>query len=103
MDESASSLSAGYLLLLCEPQVPSLLMGYSYGQGCFLKTDAKAPTELLDCRQKAENVVFQLCHIFTMGEVCLHRIFRACYGNQLEVDLIAILGGRHCYIGAWFA
>ena len=36
--------AAGYLLSLCEPQVPSLLMGYSYGQGCFLKTDAKAPT-----------------------------------------------------------
>ena len=43
MDESASSLLAGYLLSLCEPQVPRL-MGYSYGQGCFLKTDAKAPT-----------------------------------------------------------
>ena len=36
-----------------------------------------------------------------MGEVCLHRVFRASYGNQLEVDLIAILGGRHCYVGAW--
>ena len=36
--------AAGYLLSLCEPQVPSLLMGYSYGRGCFLKTDAKAPT-----------------------------------------------------------
>ena len=36
--------AAGYLLSLCEPQVPSLLMGCSYGQGCFLKTDAKAPT-----------------------------------------------------------
>ena len=36
--------AAGYLLSLCEPQVPSLLLGYSYGQGCFLETDAKAPT-----------------------------------------------------------
>ena len=36
--------AAGYLLSLCELQVPRLLIGYTYGQGCFLKTDAKAPT-----------------------------------------------------------
>ena len=60
-------------------------------------------SKLRHCRQKAEDVIFQLCHIFIVGEVCLHRIFRASYGNQLEVNLIAILGGRHCYVGAWFA
>ena len=36
--------AAGYLLSLREPLVSSLHMGCSYGRGCFLKTDAKAPT-----------------------------------------------------------
>ena len=36
--------AAGYLISLREPLVSSLRMGCSYGRGCFLKTDAKAPT-----------------------------------------------------------
>ena len=36
--------AAGYLLSLREPLVSSLHMGCSHGRGCFLKTDAKAPT-----------------------------------------------------------
>ena len=52
-----------------------------------------------DCRQKAENVIFKLCYILIMGEVCLHCIYRTCYGNQLEVDLITVLVRRHCRVG----
>ena len=47
----------------------------------------------------AEDIVFKLCHILIMGEVCLHYIYRTCYGNQLEADLITVLVSRHCRVG----
>ena len=48
---------------------------------------------------RKQNVIFQLCHILVLGEICLHGVFRACYRDQIKTDLITVLVRRHCRVG----
>ena len=107
--------AAGNLQLLFEPKV-GLLMGCSQGQGCFLKTDAKAPSLSLSWtgrsirgrvpRQKHPNRVlprgaapptggFQICHTQRRLALCLHPLFNV---TPIRGESLQLLTPTECTV-----